>query len=313
MTGASLPAEPVGGACPVCGGAGGREYRANAVPFMFWCPTCTLLWQPANRTQSGRPERYDESYYGAWGELSEARAAKLHTFERVLRLLERHTEPGPLLDVGTALGFLLEQARRRGWDPWGVEVSPFAAGEAKAKLGEDRVHLGTLDTAPWEPESFRAIALVDVLEHLPDPLAALRRCRELLQPGGFLLVATPHVGCLSERLMGRQWFQLKEEHLQLFSRQALREALGRAGLQMVAHYPMTKTLTLSYLAHHFAAYPRRVITPTLRVLCRCAGPLSRWRIPMWTGEQLAIAGKPAAEDRPGNPARQEGRADVGRT
>lgn len=275
--------------CPVCGARDGRQYRPGMVPAMMRCPACGLLWRPGIADAPPSDETYEEGYYEWWRELPGAIAARRATFHRLLALLERYVTPGRLLDVGSALGLLLEVARERGWEVTGVEVSRHAVALARGRLGAGVVHLGRLEDAPLAEASFDAITLTDVLEHLPDPVASLRRCRELLAPGGRLLITTPAVGCASERLMGRGWFQFKDEHTRLFTPRALRSALERAGLELEATGAVRKTLSLAFVSGHFDAYPRAVLTPVLRGLTRALGPLGRLSMPMASGEMWAVA------------------------
>lgn len=256
---------------------------------MLRCTACGTLWQPVDRDAAPDAGRYGDEYYEAWGSLSQARAVKLATFDGYLGVLEKHAQPGRLLDVGCALGFLLEAAQRRGWEPYGVELSAHAARVAGENLGPERIYKGSLEEAPLPAGSFRAITLTDVLEHLPDPVGSLRRCHELLEPGGCVVVVTPRVGSLSQRLMGAEWFQIKEEHLQLLTPGALRVALASAGFRLVRASIPEKTLSLDYLAHHSRAYPRAIVTPVLNVLERLAGPLAGVGFRVRTGEQLVVA------------------------
>ena len=282
--------------CPVCRSSDCVRHRPGAEPMMLRCRTCTLLWQPRHETHLDTAGRYEEAYYDAWGDLGLARMAKLGTFARYLQLLERYATKGRILDVGCAMGSLLEVARARGWEARGVEVSEYSGGQARGLLGEDAIHIGALDDVPFALTQFQAVTMTDVLEHLPDPLTALRCCHELLAPGGCILVATPQVGSFSERLMGRFWFQLKDEHLQLFTRKALVVALDLAGFEVLFAGPARKTLTISYLAHHFSVYPRPVVTPVLWLLNRGLGPLSQLRVTMPTGEQLVVARRAVGRD-----------------
>lgn len=277
--------------CPICGAQSSREYRRNMRPRMLRCPSCGTLWQPVDRASAPDAGKYAAEYYEAWGHLSQALSVKLATFDGYLRTMEKRVPPGRLLDVGCALGFLLEAAQLRGWVPYGVELSPHAARVAGERFGAERIHKGSLEGASFPEESFRAITLTDVLEHLPEPMASLRRCHELLEPGGCILVVTPRVGSLSQRLMGAGWFQIKEEHLQLLTRRALRLAVEAAGFRVVRTSNPAKTLSLDYLAHHFRAYPRAVVTPVLNVLERLAGPLAGKGFRVGTGEQLVVAEK----------------------
>ncbi len=276
--------------CPVCGAEAGREHHPGMAPRMLRCADCSLVWRPGVAAFPVADETYEEGYYEWWLELPEAVAAKRATFARLLALLERQVAPGSLLDVGSAVGLLLEVARERGWEPTGVEVSRHAVQLARERLADGAtIYHGRLEDAPLDDASFDAITMTDVLEHLPDPMASLRRCRELLAPDGRLLITTPAVGCLSERLMGGGWFQYKDEHTRLFTARALRTALDRAGLAIEATGSVRKTLSLAFVSRHFDAYPRPVLSPALRGLTRALGPLARVTLPMASGEMWAVA------------------------
>jgi len=63
--------------------------------------------------------------------------------------------------------------------------------------------VGNFESFAYEPASFDAITLLDVLEHTVDPKAVLRRARELLKPGGVLYVAVPNQRCLMTVILDR--------------------------------------------------------------------------------------------------------------
>ncbi len=138
------------------------------------------------------------------------------------------TRPGRLLDVGAGDGSFLSAMRRRGWEVHGVEPDPRARERA---LREHGVALtpGTIDDVPTE-ERFDAVVLDNVLEHVPDPVATLRRAWSLLRPSGRLVVLTPNAKSLGHARFGARWRGLEPpRHLFLFSRRALATAAERAG------------------------------------------------------------------------------------
>ena len=82
--------------------------------------------------------------------------------------------------------------------------------------------------------------MMDVLEHLVDPEALLRECRELLKPGGTLLVSVPNVANITVRLallFGRFNYAprgiLDRTHLKFFTGKSARRLLEAAGLEVV--------------------------------------------------------------------------------
>lgn len=148
------------------------------------------------------------------------------------KVCERILEDGPgkgkrVLDVGCSEGYLGEALKAFGFEVWGVEPSATAAATARSRL--DKVFTGGLEDffASHSPAEGRFDYLVfgDVLEHLPDPVAILGRCREYLAPGGAVVASIPNIAHLATRLMllQGQWnyadFGLMDHtHLRFFTR-----------------------------------------------------------------------------------------------
>ncbi len=137
---------------------------------------------------------------------------------------------GKILDVGCMFGFLLDEARARGLEPYGVELSESAASAAASK-GHD-VFTGTLEEfAAKRPElRFEAIFAQHVLEHIPDPRAFLATARKLLVPGGKLVVCVPNFEARLRTIArsGWGWYQVPV-HLHHFSSRALHRLLDDTG------------------------------------------------------------------------------------
>jgi SAM-dependent methyltransferase len=109
---------------------------------------------------------------------------------------------GRCLEVGPGTGIDLFCLRAVGWDAQGLDVDPVAAERARQTSG-CAVTVGTLDSPCYEPGAFDLVYMSHVLEHLPDPARALRRCFELLAPAGRLVLVYPNPSALTARLFGR--------------------------------------------------------------------------------------------------------------
>ena len=150
--------------------------------------------------------------------------------------MTRHKSDGTLLDIGCAAGTFLVGMKRHGdWTLHGVELSPGVAEIARERHGLD-VFTGTLEEAAYPDDTFDAITLWDVLEHLHDPAASLREIRRILKPGGVLIIRVPNLASWDARLFGDAWAGLDApRHLYVFSPQTLSHMLEGAELDVLSH------------------------------------------------------------------------------
>lgn len=140
-----------------------------------------------------------------------------------------------VLDIGCGDGAFLKRAAQIGWEAWGVEPDAKAAG----RLSGFKVLQGSLPNIPLPNASFDYITLSHVIEHLHDPVAALKEIHRLLKPGGQVWIATPNIESLGHRLFGTNWIGIQSPtHLVLFNRRSLGMALVSSGFQEVRFMPM---------------------------------------------------------------------------
>jgi SAM-dependent methyltransferase len=133
-----------------------------------------------------------------------------------------------LLDVGCGQGTFLLEMREAGWDVHGLE--PDAGAAAVAAAAGLRVVTAPIEEASLEPGSFDAVTMNHVIEHLHDPMEALRRCHQALRPGGTLWIATPNLDARGHAMFCADWIGLDPpRHLVLFTRDSLTRAVEQAG------------------------------------------------------------------------------------
>lgn len=251
-----------GSACPLCGADSPLKYppssnhqaasdhrvfsctNAHAGDHgpVYWCGACRLGFAPSEASENVLRlyEDVEDPEY-----LHELDSRKRHA-QAILRTVERWRKPGRLLEIGSQVGIFLRAAQDRGWTTLGIEPSHWAVATGRALLGVNLVN-GSLEEAEFAPESFDCIVMVDVLEHLVDPLQALRRCRPWLAPDGVLVLSTVNMGTLSARLLGTQWPGFMDMHLTYFTPASLREFLRRSDFRWVASRPDRRTFTLGYV------------------------------------------------------------------
>ena len=210
--------------CPLCAHprALGLFWKTG-VPFHA-CRRCGVV------TRGGPPEA--DTYDDYFPDLTHALPPLTRRrYEDLLRSLARYRETGRFLDVGCGGGFLVEAARDLGWRAEGVEPSRPAVAFGRS-LGLD-LHLGTLDDHAFDAGAYDLITMMEVIEHVGDPVSLVRGAARLLRPGGALYLTTPNWGSFSRRFLGKRWFPIAREHLVLFDPATIRDALRRGGLEPI--------------------------------------------------------------------------------
>jgi SAM-dependent methyltransferase len=139
--------------------------------------------------------------------------------------------PGQLLDIGCGAGALLDVGRESGWRVEGQEISSVGAAEGRSKGHVVRV--GELADCGFNPQSFDAATMIEVIEHLRDPRPTLAAARSYLRPGGWLLVTTGDVGSWFARFQGHRWGYIRPPgHVSYFTRQSLARVLISCGFKV---------------------------------------------------------------------------------
>jgi SAM-dependent methyltransferase len=238
--------------CPLCGATVGRRLSTQLGRFgVVKCGRCGLVRLSPRLTADAARRLYDATYYAAGGyedyveTFERFRGIYEKLFAKRLALLSRHvSRPGRLLEAGCAHGFQLEWLRRQGWEVVGNDVSAEAAAYARERFGLEVIE-GPLEEAALEPASFDAVYLVDIVEHLYDPAAALASVRAALKPGGAVLVQVPYELYHWEKLGQALWERKKPGaiapdavpyHVMFFTPRTLKSMLRRNSLAVLARY-----------------------------------------------------------------------------
>lgn len=216
------------------------------------CNRCGLVYSNPREKQELLNDVYrsveDEEYL-------KQRSWKEASYRWNLQRLERHVAGGRLLDFGCGHGFFLSLLDGR-WDACGVEPARAAARYAADTLGQ-KVYCGFLDEVGLEDESFDAVTMFHVLEHVADPTGELERANRLLKPGGYVYVEVPDFGSVLSRWRKRRWWYIMRFHTYYFTRQSLIRMLRETGFEPVDVHRPVKTWSLAYLTRKATAFVPR--------------------------------------------------------
>ena len=242
--------------CALCGGSAYRTLHDMGWRRILRCTGCGLVRADPLPTLAEKLEVETQGYTDetAFPEVRDFFANCHRDFveDPVIRAMREHLAeleraiggPGTLLDVGAGTGIFMHLARERGWRPEGVDICPLTAEKAEREFGL-RIAVGPFEQHHFDGRRFDAATMLDVLEHVTDPLAALRRVHQLLRPGGAVYIAVPNQRCLltfvvdayaraggpgADKLLARLYVP---PHLHYFTPRTLRRIVDAAGFRLV--------------------------------------------------------------------------------
>jgi len=200
---------------------------------------------------------------------------------------------GRLLDVGCGDGAFLAKMKALGWEAIGVEPDEKAAAVARTNFGLE-VFVGALEAAGFANESFDAITLNHVIEHVGDPIGLLRRCRDLLRRGGRVVVTTPNAEGLGHRIFREHWRGLEvPRHLMVFSLGNVKRLALEAGLSIGELRTSARAAHALYLESRLLKAGRWTADPWPRSGRRLKMESVLFQV---VEEVLGMTGKPVGEE-----------------
>ncbi len=242
------PLRVVDGACAICGtndaeplGVGEDfEYRTSPDTFLaLQCKRCELVYLDKRPAESELARIYPDDYH-AFAFSAERfglvyRVRRRLESRRVLAAAKGLSNDARILDVGCGDGFHLDLLRDFGSPRWRLEgVDSDARATSRARDRGLDVRDGTVEVAELEESSYDLVLLIQTIEHVADPGALLRRVRDLLRPGGRLLIVTDNTGSLDFAIFKRRhWGGYHfPRHWNLFNERSLRLLAAQSGLDV---------------------------------------------------------------------------------
>ncbi|MEA2210303.1 MAG: hypothetical protein QOF83_251 [Solirubrobacteraceae bacterium] len=208
------------------------------------CRTCGLVRSDPVLGPEGLASLYRESTFDYGDELDGLRTTYGRALNEVAKLVPRRAG---LLDIGTGSGFVLELAHDEGWENVrGVEPSADAVARARPDI-RPRIAQDMMRPGLFEPDTFDAVSMFQVLDHMPDPVGLLEECRRVLRPGGVALAFNHNVTAWSARLLKERSPIIDVEHTYLYSPRTIRALFDHAGFEVISVRPVRNTYSVSYL------------------------------------------------------------------
>jgi len=218
-----------------------RLYATTTKSFAIrQCVKCSLM----RLSPQPRPDEFADYYpRNYWFDPQRDATSRLEEMYRRLvlrdhvwfveRALLNAGASGPVLDVGCGGGLFIGMLRERRVCAMGLDLAQEAAALARQRHAVDAV-AGNLPASPFAPQSFAAVTMFHVLEHVREPLAYLREAGRLLKPQGRLIVQVPNAASWQFSLLGRTWNGVDTpRHLHLFRDLDVERMLDSSGFEVV--------------------------------------------------------------------------------
>lgn len=183
----------------------------------------------------------------------EKRWLRLTLYTDILAALEKG-RPGKLLDVGCGTGEFISFMKKHGWDVVGIEPAAEACAIAN-RSGLCAFKLTIEQLMHEHPEllhKFNVVTMLNVLEHVPDPIGFLRSVKKLLAPSGKIIIRVPNdftefQQAAQKRLKKKPWWIAIPDHINYFTLDSLTSVMNSLGFETVysqGDFPMELFLFL---------------------------------------------------------------------
>ncbi|SFV56416.1 cytidylyltransferase domain protein [hydrothermal vent metagenome] len=152
-----------------------------------------------------------------------------------LKIITSYRRGGSLLELGAGAGYFLDEARKKGFEPYGIELN-----HIQSKHIRDNLHIpcieSPLDISIYDYRKFDIIYHCDLLSHFYDPISEFQTMNEMLTDDGLLIFETGNFAEIEPQYLRYiDKFQYPD-HLFFFSTKSIYELLDRAGFEVVEIY-----------------------------------------------------------------------------
>ncbi len=214
--------------CNLCGASDYSYYKnPSGDSKIVRCNKCGLIFTNPQPVESEIAEMLDKEASPAQ-EVLDIEKDKFKIYLDEIETLTRGKK-GKLLDIGCGFGYLLAIAKERGWDTYGVEFNKKRVDLILEKYGI-KVFCGDLSGAKYQPDSFDAVTIIEVLEHMLDPSLFLKEVNRIVKKDGLVAIVTPNAGSYYAKTDPNWWTPY---HFYHFSSRTLEAILNKNGIKVV--------------------------------------------------------------------------------
>lgn len=212
------------------------------------CPRCGLVY--ADVDEENIMNAYEFDYYKlVYPDYESDKNIHERNSIKLLDEIEKTHGPGSLIEIGSAFGFFLSIAKRRGWKTYGYELSQYASSIARHKYGQN-VSTENFLTAAID-RKVEVVCMFDTIEHLLRPSQYIEKANRVLKEKGALIITTGDLSSTMARITGRRWRMIIPPlHVYYYSRKTITRLLEENGFQVLYISSESKYQNLNSIFKH---------------------------------------------------------------
>lgn len=246
--------EPV--KCIICNANNEKLWAKRNGFNVVQCRQCGLVYVNPRLTPKALIEMYNENKISPKSYYVENIEEDRKTFRNRIKIIEMYKKTGRLLDVGCAIGTFMDEAKKRGWDVYGLDINKSAIEYCRDKL-KLNAKVSKIEDSGLKKESFDVIVMNDFLEHVPDPVFTVKEANKLLKKDGIVFIVTPNIGSILANLTKSRWLHLKpDEHIYYYNPRTIKILLNKANLKFVRWKPIGRVRNLEVIAYKSQSYSK---------------------------------------------------------
>ena len=194
------------------------------------CDGCGLLFNSPRITDEEIYKLYNNNYYFFESYEFDEFPRITNLYLRTIALIQNELKEKNVVEIGSGKGYLLSLMKNLGWNIQGIEISSEASIYAVSSLNIPTFKGTIVDfNKEFHNTRFPLVLVLDVIEHIPDPIIFLKNVDKILANGGLLIVDTPNGDAKNIEYLGRKWPAFNPFHIYFFSISNLQLLLTRMG------------------------------------------------------------------------------------
>lgn len=230
--------------CELCGSiesslfleAGGLDLIPGRSFRLVKCKSCHLIYLDEPIDKDWLSEIDSKEFHGSTAPLL---SGSYHFIMDILmnmrvKKIDKAKKGTSIIDVGCGNGMFLMKMFKRGWDCYGLDISPYAFGSAPMK---ERIRLFCSDirTADLPENYFDVATFWQSFEHICEPVRVLNKARSILKDGGVLFISAPNIESFEAKISMKRWIGMElPTHLYQYSPKTITLLLEKAGFRIIS-------------------------------------------------------------------------------